>query len=320
MTEESPDIIEFNPAVRKGSHVLIGLYGESGCGKTLSALLLARGLVGDKGKIGLMDTETGRALVYSNKVGGFAHADLTAPYTPERYIAGLKAADRAGFDVMIIDSASHEWEGIGGVVEIADASSSKGLVKWTSPKARHKKLVQHLLNTRMHLIICMRAKEKMEQRKNPNTGKEEIVSKGFFPVQDKRLKHEMTVLLFLTNEPGKEGIYVREKCPEDLHGAFPGAGERISVETGRKVSEWVAGGAIVDHAFEALKHAAADHAEKGVESFREYFKSLTAEQRASLKTSLPNLQSIAETADEEKARIEKETADVAFNPAKASVI
>jgi hypothetical protein len=49
------------------------------------------------------------------------------------------------------------------------------LAKWAKPKARHKRFVQVMLTTRMHIILCLRAKEKLVQRKDAN-GRDEIVS------------------------------------------------------------------------------------------------------------------------------------------------
>lgn len=294
-------IVTFGKAVRKGSHVIVGLYGESGSGKTYSAILLARGLVGPTGKLAMLDTETGRGLIYAKVAGGYDYAELTPPFTPERYVEAIKAAEAAGYEALVIDSASHEWEGLGGILETAESSGKQGLVKWAAPKARHKRFVQALLSTRMHLVLCLRAKEKLVQGRNPATGKEEIVSQGYVAVQDKRFIYETTVQLRM-NGNGKRGTYVVEKCPEDLLGAFP-EGAKISAETGRAIAEWVAGGAPIDHALEALKREAEEAAAGGTEAFRTWWASDSAKpRRAALRDFLPNLQSIAQEADAERER------------------
>ena len=67
----------FRPAERSQAKPLIGLYAESGCGKTYSALLLARGFVGSAGKIGMIETEAGRGEAYADIVpGGYDVASL----------------------------------------------------------------------------------------------------------------------------------------------------------------------------------------------------------------------------------------------------
>src|SRR5262252_865146 len=73
-------ILNIAPAERAGAHLLIQLYGPPRSGKTYTALRIARGMVGPKGKIGVLDTESGRARLYSDKVpGGFVVGELTPP-------------------------------------------------------------------------------------------------------------------------------------------------------------------------------------------------------------------------------------------------
>src|SRR3954469_8147268 len=73
-------ILNIAPAERAGAHLLIQLYGPPRSGKTYTALRIARGMVGPRGKIGVLDTESGRARFYSDKVpGGFVVGELTPP-------------------------------------------------------------------------------------------------------------------------------------------------------------------------------------------------------------------------------------------------
>src|SRR5437899_8067002 len=73
-------ILNIAPAERAGAHLLIQLYGPPRSGKTYTALRIARGMVGPKGQIGVLDTESGRARLYSDKIpGGFVVGELTPP-------------------------------------------------------------------------------------------------------------------------------------------------------------------------------------------------------------------------------------------------
>src|SRR5213083_1020699 len=73
-------ILNIAPAERAGAHLLIQLYGPPRSGKTYTALRIARGMVGPEGRIGVLDTESGRARLYSDKVpGGFVIGELTPP-------------------------------------------------------------------------------------------------------------------------------------------------------------------------------------------------------------------------------------------------
>lgn len=301
MTDQQDSIVRFTRARREGSHVLISMEGASGSGKTYSAILLGRGLAGPGGKLALLDTENGRGRIYAG-LTEYDYGELTAPYTPERYIAAIKQCEQEGYGCLIIDSASHEWAGLGGLIEIADAGKSAtgkdltGLVKWAKPKARHKRFMQALLTTRMHIIVCLRVKEKLIQRRNAD-GKEEIVSTGFVPEQEKNFGYEMTVRLFFPDQ-GKKGVPVLSKCPADLLGAFP-EGQPVGIETGGRIAEWVKGGEPVDAELVTLKREAEEAAEGGTDVLTKFGKRLTQTQADKLKPYGANLRSIAKQADED---------------------
>ena len=53
----------FVKAVRKRAKARIGICGPAGSGKTMSALKLAFGIVGPKGKIAVLDTDSISLLV-----------------------------------------------------------------------------------------------------------------------------------------------------------------------------------------------------------------------------------------------------------------
>ena len=113
----------FSKAKRERAKLKICLTGASGGGKTLSSLYLAYGMTGDWGKIAVIDSERGRALMYANRsdlnTGEFLHCDLEPPYTVDRYIEAMREAEKlVGEDgVIIIDSGSHAWKGTGGVLD-----------------------------------------------------------------------------------------------------------------------------------------------------------------------------------------------------------
>ena len=109
----------------------IGLSGGSGTGKTYTALLMARGIAevvtGKPGApIGYVDTENRRALHYKAAFPEMMHFDFAAVddkgsvvgFGPERWIEVIDAAEEAGLPVLILDSFSHAWEGVGGVLDL----------------------------------------------------------------------------------------------------------------------------------------------------------------------------------------------------------
>lgn len=257
----------FAPAVRDHTNLLIGLAGASGTGKTFSALRLARGLVGPDGKLALADTEGGRAKHYADRFR-FDHCDLVPPFTPERFREVALAAEDAGYDALVIDSASDEWEGEGGLQDMHDAALLRMARKssmselepwqfdklnapaWSEPKRLHKmKLMARLRVMRMHLIFCMRAEDKIEfvrVRDDQGREKTKIQAAGWVPICEKRFMFDMTLsATFTPDNPGvpliRNGKAVYGKIPEHLLHAFP-EGQQVSEDTGRQLAAWATGG------------------------------------------------------------------------------
>jgi hypothetical protein len=296
------NIIQIEPASRKGAHLLIQLFGGPRSGKTLTALMLARGIAGPSGKIGVLDTESGRANLYDDKIpGGYFVGEMTPPFTPERYRLAIEQFVAWGADVLVIDSFSHCWQGPGGVLEMADhqeANGKKGLQKWLKPKVEYRKLIGFLLSTRIHIIFCSRAKQPVEERMVD--GKKTMFTLPWEPIQDKQLKYEMTLVLPMVHHGTYETAPDRVKIPGDLQHLF--TGQLLGIETGTEIAKWVAGGKAVNHAHELLRKRANDAAMDGTEAFRTFWKGLKQADRAVLQPGLENYQSIAKAADEERAQ------------------
>jgi hypothetical protein len=296
-------ILNIAPAERAGAHLLIQLYGPPRSGKTYTALRIARGMVGPKGRIGMLDTESGRARLYSDKVpGGFVVGELTPPYTPRRYLEAIEEFLQYGVDILVVDSFSHCWEGPGGVLEMADQAEEngkKGLLKWLMPKRDYKKLVSFLLSTRLHMILCSRAKQPIVEVLVD--GQKTLITQPWEPIQDKRLKYEMTIVVPMTRDGGYETDPGRLKAPGDLAYLFQGA--LLDEATGAAIAAWVTGGKPVDHALELLRKAAFAAAAGGTAVFTRWWNSNPVRpRRKALRPDLDNLASIARAADDETLR------------------
>src|SRR5687767_9200516 len=105
--------MQFSKAQRKQAKLRLAIAGPAGSGKTWGALEIARGL---GGRIAVIDTERGSASLYSERVE-FDSLDLGPPFTSERYIEAIRSAEKAGYDILLIDSITHEWNGSGGCCE-----------------------------------------------------------------------------------------------------------------------------------------------------------------------------------------------------------
>lgn len=231
---------EIKKATRVGINPLIEIYSESGCGKTYSALLLARGMAGPNGKIVVADSESGRASLYADVLdGGFETFDLCAPFTPARYVEALDAIDESGAAVGIIDSGSHEWEGPGGVIdmagEIEQRSGKTGLHCWKTPKFEHAKFVQRLLRSKIPIIVCLRAKYKSRQIKE--NGKMVILKdETTSPIQAEDFIFEATAHFEILQS---HSIIVTKSSHPSLRDCFPkDKTTPITVEHGKMLAAW----------------------------------------------------------------------------------
>ncbi len=246
----------FRPARRENVSLLIGLIGASGAGKTYTAMRLAKGIAG-AARFAVIDTEAGRACHYA-ELFAFDHGDLKPPFRPGAYADAIQAADAAGYPVIVVDSASHEHAGEGGLLDWHDAELGRmagddwkrreavKMAAWIKPKMEHKAMVQRLLQIRAHLILCFRAEERIEMVRGAD-GKMEIRPKqslvgagGWIPVCEKTLPYELTVSLLLT--PDRPGVPKPIKLQEQHRALFP-LDQPITEQSGERLAVWARGGA-----------------------------------------------------------------------------
>ena len=206
--------MEFQKAERKKSKLRLALTGPSGSGKTYGALLVAKGL---GGRIAVIDTEKGSAALYSHLVD-FDALDLEPPYTPERYKQAVELAVKNDYDVIIIDSITHEWSGAGGCLELNDEIAKtkfKGNTwsAWNITKARHRALIDSLLACPAHIIVTMRSKTETAQVEI--NGRKQVQKLGMKSEQNDGIEYEFTTVLDLIHD----GNYAQPS--KDRTGLFP---------------------------------------------------------------------------------------------------
>lgn len=233
----------FRRAVTSEAKPLVGLYSESGCGKTKSALLIAKGFTGDMSKVGMIETESGRGEAYADdaEVGGYNVLSLRETFSPKDYGAAISAAEKAGMQCLIVDSASHEWEGVGGVLAMAaknQEDGKKGPVVWQKPKIEHaREFMLRLTQTPIPLVIvCMRAKYPMEEVIQ-NGKKEWARSKFLSPKQSEDILFEMFVHGWIDQAHKFHGTkYTLELLREIFID-----GEPVTTATGKRLAVWASG-------------------------------------------------------------------------------
>lgn len=225
----------FKKAERKRVKLRLAIEGPSGSGKSHSALIIARGLVGPDGKIAVLDSENESASLYVH-LTDFDTAPLVAPFTPERYIAAITEAAKAGYDALIIDSITHEWSGKGGCLEIHDALQGNSFANWGKVTPRHDAFIQAMMQAPLHIIVTMRSKETYTQTED-SRGKTKIEKAGEAPQQRQGIAYEFTTVLTMNAKHYAEGTKDRTGLFLADHPFVP------TVETGEALRRWLDTGA-----------------------------------------------------------------------------
>lgn len=237
----------FRPAaeIHERHGLFVALVGGTNSGKTFSSLRLARGIAGPKGKIAVVDTEAGRTLHLRNNFG-FDVTMMDAPHRPQRYAEVAKAAEDAGYSVLLIDSFSAEWAGIGGVLHWRDEEAERMAggdaaklermrgAAWIKPKGAHKLMVSSLLGRRIPIIFSIRGEESF---KPPN-------EKFFKAVCSPTFGFEVTLSFRLAAD--RKGIIdlsdPKTWKMEGAHRAIFKDGEQLNEAHGEQLAAWAIGG------------------------------------------------------------------------------
>lgn len=298
---------QIHKAERRAVPGLIGMAGPSGSGKTFSALLLAAGLCPEGKRIGLIDTEKGRGEHYAdnptikaNLPEGYDVLQLEEPYSPERYYQAVDAFIQSGnFGVVIIDSATHEWEGFGGCQDIAENNKLGGLPNWQMAKKEHKRFMRKSLTAPFTTIFCLRAQEKTLVSEVFENGRKKMkfTDLGMQPVQEKNFKFEMLIACMLdpvTKFPVADSDF--HKVPDDLRGLFQ-PGRFITKQDGEYLKGWISGGKAIDAELRSLQGDFRSASNDGLKALQNYWKSLNKEQQLKLEPIKDECKAIANEAD-----------------------
>lgn len=238
--------MDLRQAQRKQAKIKMGLQAPSGAGKTYSSLLLAYGLVDDWTKVAVIDTENHSADLYAH-LGNYQVLALEQPYTPERYVQAIEVCERAGMEVIIIDSISHEWEGVGGILDIHGAMMGNSFTNWAKVTPRHNAFVQKILQSSSHIIATIRSKQDyVLSERNGKMVPEKVGLKG---VTREGLDYEFTIVLELD-------LKHQATATKDRTGLFMDKPSFVvSPETGKRILRWCAQGVAFEQVVQQIQNA-----------------------------------------------------------------
>jgi hypothetical protein len=228
-------MVQIRKARRSATKLRLLLTGPSGAGKTWGALQIAKGM---GGKTVVIDTEEGSSDLYDH-LHDFDVIDLRPPFSPERYIEAIKAAEEAGYEVIVIDSVTHCWSGPGGCLEILEdvAKAQFRGNTWSAFSVitpRWRAFVDAILRSPAHVICCGRSKTETAQV--DDHGKKKVAKLGMKLEARDGLEFEFTCVLDLIHD----GHYAT--VSKDRTGLFAGDPKPITPATGERLAAWLAGG------------------------------------------------------------------------------
>jgi len=206
----------FKKAVKHESKLRMAIAGPSGSGKTYTALSIASGL-GEN--IALIDTEHGSASKYAD-IFDFDVLEISAPFHPDKFSDAILAAANAEYDVLIIDSLSHAWNGSGGILEIVNKVSVKyrgnSYAAWGEATPLQDRLVETIVSAGIHIIGTMRSKQDyILVEKNGKSVPQKV---GMAPVQRDGFEYELDV--FAEMDIDHNMIVTKSRCVGLADGVF----------------------------------------------------------------------------------------------------
>ena len=244
----NPFATEIKDAKREKLKASIALMGASGAGKTLTGLLIAKGIIkakypklDDKGtkfwsKIGVVDVEHNRSLLYANTtradeyIGQFKHIDFPAPFSTERYRYAVEAMKDIGVEVIIIDSLSHAWEGDGGILEVQQKLGGR-YQDWRTVKPLVTDFYRTLTEKDVHIISTIRTKQEYATE-TTETGKMKVTKLGVKPIQKDDIEFEMQVSFMLDMNHVATAV-------KDNSGMFDSIPQALGTDAGEILYKWL---------------------------------------------------------------------------------
>lgn len=230
--------VKFAPATRSAAKARIALAGPSGSGKTYTGLSLACRLAD---RVAVIDTERGSASKYAG-LNGWKFDTLTPDsFSPQSLTEALAVAAGEGYGCVLVDSLSHYWMGVDGMLEQVDrktsasrstASFSSG---WKDMAPVERRMLDALVSYPGHVIATLRVKTEYVIEQN-DRGKSVPRKVGLKPIQREGLEYEFDVIgdLDLDNL-----LTVSKTRIPMLHGAtIPKPGPELA-ET---IRDWLADG------------------------------------------------------------------------------
>lgn len=223
--------IGFKKAKREQIWLKVLFAGASGSGKTYTALRVATGIAKKTGgKVAAIDTENGRIRYYANEFD-FDDLQLEMPYSPEKYIEAIDMAIDGGYDVLIIDSITHEWDYC---LEQHSKMPGNSYTNWAKITPRHDAFMEKILQSPLHILCTVRGKDEyVLEEKN---GKQVPKKVGLGYKQRDNTEYNYTVTFNIDQK-----THVAEAMKDNTH-IFEDRYDVLTEKDGEKLFDWANSG------------------------------------------------------------------------------
>lgn len=189
--------IEFVPATRANSKARIALPGPSGSGKTYTGLTLGCHIADrEGGRLAVIDTERGKSQLYKGLNGWDFDVYTPQTYSPASLVDILGVVAGGGWPVCLLDSWSHYWSGVEGMLEQVDRRTKNGNSfgsGWKEMRPEERRMLDALVSAPFHLIVTLRTKTEYVVVEN-DRGKKEPRKIGLKPEQREGLEYEFDLI------------------------------------------------------------------------------------------------------------------------------
>ncbi|MEV1294487.1 AAA family ATPase [Pseudonocardia sp. NPDC049635] len=188
--------IEFTDATRSISKARIALTGPSGAGKTYTMLALGTHLARrEGGELAVIDTERGKSSMYAGLNGWQFKVTRPQAFSPASLTEHLAVCAGHGFPVVAVDSWSHYWSGVDGMLEQVDkrAGSGNKFAGWKEARPDERRMIDALVSYPGHVIVTLRVATAYVVEAN-DKGKQVPKKIGLKPEQREGMDYEFDVV------------------------------------------------------------------------------------------------------------------------------
>ncbi|MEX2634628.1 MAG: AAA family ATPase [Balneolales bacterium] len=173
----------------------------------------------------------------------FDTAPIHPPFTIDKFVKAIEEAVKLDYEVVILDSASHFWEGILEYKDMLDKRGGNSFTNWAAANKHYKIILDTLLQSDVHLIACLRSKTEYIVEKDTK-GRSVPKKIGMAPIMRDGVEYEFTTVFNL--DAAHQAM-----ADKDRTGLFTDKIFQITESTGQELSKCLKGGIDQDQTIKA---------------------------------------------------------------------